>query len=83
MPWLMLMSYISMYMQVSTLDIFLVEVNLAAANSMLSFVLKCENAKLAPPFMQHFFGALVCCDIKLMIKLLTTCICPTPKFCCP
>ena len=43
---------------------FLVEVNLAAANSMLSFVLKCENPKLAPSFMQHFFGALVCSDIK-------------------
>ena len=40
------------------------EVNLAAANSMLSFVLKCENPKLAPSFMQHFFGALVCSDME-------------------
>ena len=43
----------------STLHLFLVEVNLAVANSMLSFILKCENPKLAPYFMQHFFGALV------------------------
>ena len=41
---------------------FLVEVTLAVANSMLSFVLKCENPKLAPNFMQHFFGALVRID---------------------
>lgn len=48
-----------MHAQAYTLHMFLAEVNLSVTNSMLSFILKSENAKLAPHFMQYFFGALV------------------------
>ena len=35
------------------------EVTIAVANAMLSFVLKCENPKQAPSFLKHFFKTLV------------------------
>ena len=46
-------------LQVSTLHIFLMEVNLTMASATLSFILKCENPIQAPNFIKHFLQTLV------------------------
>jgi len=53
----------TMYLQVSTLHYFLMEVNLTMANSALSFTLKCEKQSQTEPFVKHFLQALVAKNI--------------------